>query len=175
MGSGLWVEFLGSLTRRVLRGVKLVVSDAPGGLQAAFTHVLSASWQRCREHFMGNGTGHADNTQGSVVSAWVPTAFAQDDAAATRKQWRQVADQLRPRVGKLAALMDDAEADVLVGMNFTALHRAKLHSTNPLERLNGENKRHSDVVGIFPNEAAVTRLISALQCACYMTLETMRE
>jgi putative transposase len=113
----------------------------------------------------------------------VGTAFAQDDAQAARKQWRDVADQLRPRVSKLATLMDSAEADVLAYMNFPLPHRAKLHSTNPLERLNGEIKRRSDVVGIFPNEAAVVRLIGALlleqndewavQRARYMTLETM--
>ncbi len=118
-----------------------------------------------------------------IVSAWVGTAFAQDDAAAARKQWRQVADQARPRVPKLAALMDDAEADVLAYMSFPAQHRAKLHSTNPLERLNGEIKRRSEVVGIFPNEGAVTRLIGALlleqndewavQRARYMSLETI--
>ncbi len=118
-----------------------------------------------------------------MVSAWVGTAFAQDDAPAARKQWREVADQARPRVPKLAALMDDAEADVLAYMGFPAQHRAKLHSTNPLERLNGEIKRRSEVVGIFPNEAAVIRLIGALlleqndewavQRARYMTLETI--
>ena len=98
----------------------------------------------------------------SIVAAWIGTAFAQNDAEAARKQWREVADQARPRVPRLAALMDDAEADVLAYMNFPAQHRAKLHSTNPLERLNGEIKRRSDVVGIFPNEAAVVRLIGAL-------------
>ena len=178
-----WVEFLRSLTRRGLRGVKLVVSDAHEGLKAAITRVLSATWQRCRVHFMRNAMAHAGKTQRRIVSAWVGTAFAQDDAANARKQWRQVADQLRPRVSKLATLMDDAEADVLAYMNFPPQHRAKLHSTNPLERLNGEIKRRSDVVGIFPNEAAVTRLIGALlleqndewavQRARYMTLETI--
>ena len=111
------------------------------------------------------------------------TAFAQDDAVAAKKQWREVADQARPRVPKLAAFMDEAETDVLAYMQFPAPHRAKIHSTNPLERLNGEIKRRSEVVGIFPNEAAVVRLIGALlleqndewtvQRARYMTLETI--
>ncbi len=178
-----WVEFLRSLARRGLRGVKLVVSDAHEGLKAAITRVLHATWQRCRVHFMRNAMAYAGKTQRRIVSAWVGTAFAQDDARAARKQWRQVADQLRPRVAKLATLMDAAEADVLAYMNFPAQHRPKLHSTNPLERLNGEIKRRSDVVGIFPNEAAVVRLIGALlleqhdewavQRARYMSLETI--
>jgi putative transposase len=178
-----WTEFLRSLARRGLRGVKLVVSDAHEGLKAAITKVLGATWQRCRVHFMRNAMAHAGKTQRRIVSAWIGTAFAQDDADAARKQWRQVADQLRPRVAKLAALMDDAEADVLAYMGFSAQHRAKIHSTNPLERLNGEIKRRSEVVGIFPNEAAVIRLIGALlleqndewavQRARYMTLETI--
>ena len=178
-----WVEFLRSLARRGLRGVKLVVSDAHEGLKAAITKILGAAWQRCRVHFMRNALAYAGKTQRRIVSAWVGTAFAQDDAAAARKQWRQVADQARPRVPKLAALMDDAEADVLAYMGFPAQHRAKLHSTNPLERLNGEIKRRSEVVGIFPNEEAVTRLIGALlleqndewavQRARYMSLETI--
>jgi len=178
-----WVEFLRSLARRGLRGVKLVVSDAHEGLKAAIAKILGAAWQRCRVHFMRNALAYAGKTQRRIVSAWVGTAFAQDDAAAARKQWRQVADQARPRVPKLAALMDDAEADVLAYMSFPAQHRAKLHSTNPLERLNGEIKRRSEVVGIFPNEGAVTRLIGALlleqndewavQRARYMSLETI--
>ncbi len=178
-----WVEFLRSLARRGLRGVKLVISDAHEGLKAAITKILGAAWQRCRVHFMRNALAYAGKTQRRIVSAWVGTAFAQDDAAAARKQWRQVADQARPRVPKLAALMDDAEADVLAYMSFPAQHRAKLHSTNPLERLNGEIKRRSEVVGIFPNEDAVTRLIGALlleqndewavQRARYMSLETI--
>lgn len=178
-----WVEFLRSLARRGLRGVKLVTSDAHEGLKAAIVKVLGATWQRCRVHFMRNALAYAGKTQRRIVSAWIGTAFAQDDAAAARKQWREVADQARPRVPKLAALMDDAEADVLAYMGFPAQHRAKLHSTNPLERLNGEIKRRSEVVGIFPNEAAVTRLIGALlleqndewavQRARYMSLETI--
>ncbi len=144
---------------------------------------LNATWQRCRVHFMRNALAYAGKTQRRLVSAWVGTAFAQDDAASARKQWREVADQARPRVPKLAALMDDAEADVLPYMSFPTQHRAKIHSTNPIERLNGEIKRRSDVVGIFPNEAALTRLIGAIlleqndewsvQRARYMTLETI--
>ena len=178
-----WVEFLRSLARRGLRGVKLVVSDAHEGLKTAISKVLNATWQRCRVHFMRNALAYAGKTQRRIVSAWVGTAFAQDDALAARKQWRQVADQVRPRVPKLASLMDAAEADVLAYMDFPTQHRAKLHSTNPLERLNGEIKRRSDVVGIFPNEEAVVRLIGALlleqndewavQRARYMSLETI--
>ena len=178
-----WVEFLRSLARRGLRGAKLVISDAHEGLKAAITKVLSATWQRCRVHFMRNALAHAGKTQRRIVSAWIGTAFAQHDAAAASKQWRDVADQARQRVPKLAALMDEAETDVLAYMKFPAQHRAKLHSTNPIEPLNGEIKRRSDVVGIFPNEAAVTRLIGAIlleqndewsvQRSRYMTLETI--
>jgi putative transposase len=178
-----WVEFLRSLARRGLRGVKLVVSDAHEGLKAAITKVLSATWQRCRVHFMRNALAYSGKTQRRIVSAWIGTAFAQDDAAAARKQWREVADQARSRVPKLATLMDEAEADVLAYMGFPGQHRTKLHSTNPIERVNHEIKRRSDVVGIFPNEAAVTRLIGSLlleqndewavQRSRYMTLETI--
>ena len=97
-----------------------------------------------------------------MVSAFIATAFAQDDAAAAKVQWRRVADQLRPKLPKLAGFLDEAETDVLAYMAFPAAHRAKLHSTNPLERLNGEIKRRTEVVGIFPNEEAVIRLVGAI-------------
>ena len=132
---------------------------------------------------MRNALVYAGKTQRRIVSAWVGTAFAQDDAAAAKKQWREVADQARPRVPKLAAFMDEAETDVVAYMQFPARHRAKIHSTNPFERLNGEIKRRSDVIGIFPSEAAVVRLIGALlleqndewaaQRARQMTLQTI--
>lgn len=178
-----WVEFLRKLARRGLRGVKLVVSDAHEGLKAAVTRVLNATWQRCRVHFMRNVLAHAGKQGRRVVSAFIATAFAQNDAKAAQAQWRQVADQLRPRVPKLAAMMDDAEAEVLAYMGFPPAHRLKLHSTNPIERLNGEIKRRTDVVGIFPNEQAIIRLVGAIlleqndewavQRARYMTLETI--
>ena len=178
-----WTAFLRKLARRGLRGVKLVISDAHEGLKAAVSKVLSATWQRCRVHFQRNALAHAGRSGRRVVSAFIATAFAQDDADAARQQWRRVADQLRPKVPKLATLMDESEADVLAYMTFPPQHRAKLHSTNPLERLNGEIKRRTEVVGIFPNEAAVTRLVGAIlleqndewsvQRARYMTLETI--
>ena len=178
-----WTDFLRSLTRRGLRGVKLVISDAHQGLKAAVAKVLNATWQRCRVHFMRNALAHAGKQGRRVVSAFIATAFAQDDAGAARTQWRQVADHLRPKVKKLAEFMDAAEDDVLAYMNFPAAHRTKLHSTNPIERLNGEIKRRTDVVGIFPNEEAITRLVGAIlleqndewavQRARYMTLETI--
>ena len=111
---------------------------------------------------MRNALGHAGTSGRRVVSAFVATAFAQEDAAAAREQWRRVADQLRPKLPKLAVLMDEAEPDVLAYMHFPTQHRAKLHSTNPLERLNAEIKRRTQVVGIFPNEAAITRLVGAI-------------
>jgi transposase-like protein len=179
----LWLDFLRSLARRGLRGVKLVISDAHEGVKAAVTKVLRASWQRCRVHFMRTALAHAGKTQRRIVSAWIGTAFAEADAPAAHAQWRRVADQIRPKVPKLAALMDGAEEDVLAYMSFPTAHRAKLHSTNPIERLNGEIKRRTDVVGIFPNEAAAIRLIGAIlleqsdewatQRARYMTLETI--
>ena len=179
-----WLDFLRTLKRRGLAGVKLVISDAHEGLKAAVTKVLlRATWQRCRVHFARNALAHAGKTQRRIVSAWIGTAYAQEDAAAAHTQWRTVADQLRPKVPKLAALMDAAEEDVLAYMHFPPAHRTKLHSTNPIERLNGEIKRRTDVVGIFPNEAAVVRLVGAIlleqsdewatQRARYMTLETI--
>ena len=178
-----WTEFLRKLARRGLRGVRLVISDAHEGLKAAITKVLHATWQRCRVHLMRNLLAHAGRQGRGVVSAFIATAFAQEDAETARAQWRQVADQLRPKVAKLAALMDEVEPDVLAYMTFPAAHRPKLHSTNPIERLNGEIKRRTEVVGIFPNEAAITRLVGAIlleqndewavQRARYMTLETI--
>jgi putative transposase len=157
-----WSGFLRSLTRRGLRGVKLVISDAHEGLKAAAAKVLKATWQRCRVHFLRNALAHAGKGQRQVVLALINTVFAQETQEAAIAQWRTVADQLRTKFPKLAALMDDAENDVLAFMSFPKAHRTQIHSTNPLERLNAEIKRRTDVVGIFPNEAAITRLVGAL-------------
>ena len=178
-----WTAFLRKLARRGLRGVKLVISDAHEGIKAAVSKLLCASWQRCRVHFMRNALAHAGKSGRRVVSAFIATAFAQETPEAASQQWRSVADQMRPKLPKLAGLMDDAEPDVLAYMAFPKEHRAKLYSTNPIERLNGEIKRRTNVVGIFPNEAAITRLIGAIlleqndewavQRGRYMSLETM--
>jgi putative transposase len=178
-----WTAFLRKLARRGLRGVKLVISDAHEGIKTSVAKVMNTTWQRCRVHFMRNALAHAGRSGQRVFSAFIATAFAQEDAEAARQQWRRVADQLRPKVPKLAALMDSAETDVLAYMSFPAAHRIKLHSTNSLERLNGEIKRRTEVVGIFPNEAAITRLVGAIlleqndewavQRARYMTLESI--
>jgi putative transposase len=179
----IWTEFLRKLTRRGLSGVKLVVSDAHEGIKAAVSKVLCATWQRCRVHFMRNALAHAGKSGRRVVSAFIATAFAQDTPGAASTQWRSVADQIRPKVPKLASLMDSAEQDVLAYMTFPKQHWVKLHSTNPIERLNGEIKKRTDVVGIFPNDDAIVRLVGALllehndewavQRSRYMTLETM--
>ena len=178
-----WGEFLRKLARRGLRGVKLVISDAHEGLKAAVAKVLGASWQRCRVHFMRNALAHANKNGRRVVSAFIATAFAQGSPDAAGKQWRHVADQLRAKLPKLAVLLDEAEVDVLAFMSFPREHWDKISSTNPIERLNGEIKRRANVVGIFPNDDAIVRLVGAIlmeqndewavQRARYMTLETI--
>jgi len=180
-----WTDFLRSLARRGLRGVKLVISDAHEGIKAAVSRVFSATWQRCRVHFARNALAHAGRSGRRVVAAFIATAFAQETVEDAKVQWRKVSDQLRPTVPKLAKLMDTAEEDVLAYMSFPLQHRTKLHSTNPLERLNGEIKRRTEVVGIFPNEDAIVRLVGAIlleqndewavQRARYMTLESVSQ
>jgi len=170
----IWTALLRKLTRRGLRGVKLVVSDAHEGIRAAVSKVLCASWQRCRVHFMRNVLAHAGKSGRRVVSAFIASA-----------QWRTVADQIRRKGPKLAAIMNEAEADVLAYMTFPKEHRAKPHSTNPIGRLNGEIKRRTEVVGIFPNDDTVIRLVGAIlleqndewavQRARYMTMETINQ
>ncbi len=177
-----WLGFLRRLEKRGLKGVKLVISDAHEGLKAAIAQVFKASWQRCRVHFMRNALAHVPKAQHQMVAAAIRSVFAQNTQAEGSKTWRHVADQLRARLPKLAALMDEAEADVIAFMAFPRAHWPKLHSTNPIERLNKEVKRRADVVGIFPNEASIIRLVGAILLEQndewqlqhrYMTLETM--
>jgi len=177
-----WTKFLRSLTRRGLRGVKLVISDAHEGLKKAAAKVLSATWQRCRVHFMRNALAHVGSKQRQMVAAAIRTAFTQESQDGARKEWRAVADRLRERFPKLGELMDEAEDDCLAHMSFHKDHWPQLHSTNPLERLNGEIKRRTDVVAIFPNEAAIVRLVGAMLLEQndewavqrrYMSLETL--
>jgi len=134
-------------------------------------------------HFQRNALAHAGKRGRRVVTAFIATAFAQETAEAASAQWRSVADQIRPRVPKLAAIMDEAEHDVPAYVSFPKEHPAKLHSTNPIERVDGEIKRRTEVVGIFPNDETVGRLVGALlperndewavQRGRYMTPETI--
>ena len=136
-----WGEFLRSLHRRGLRGVKLIISDAHEGLKAAIRRVFAASWQRCRVHWMRNALADVAKAQTSMVAAALRQAFIQPDRKAASQTLRHVADQLRSKFPKLAAFIDTSEADVLSYMDFPAQHRTKIHSTNPIERLNKEVKR----------------------------------
>lgn len=158
-----WLRFLRGLVARGLTGVQLVVSDAHEGLRQAIGAVLhGASWQRCRVHFLRNALALAPKGAQQLVAATIRTVFAQPTPEAARRQWRQVADGFRERWPRLAALMDEAEAGVLAYLAFPATHWRQIWSTNPLERLNKELKRRTDVVGIFPNPLAVLRLVGAL-------------
>jgi transposase-like protein len=179
-----WATFLRKLLKRGLSGVKLVISDAHEGLKAAIRRVLGATWQRCRVHWMRNALAHVSKSQQTMVAAALRQAFLQPDQPSARRVWRGMADQFRERWARLADLLDESEHDVLAYMGFPAQHRAKLHSTNPLERLNKEIKRRADVVGIFPCEASITRLIGAVLLEAndewqlqhrYMQLEAMAE
>lgn len=157
-----WVEFLRRLVRRGLRGVQLVISDAHEGWKAAIAQVLNAPWQRCRVHFMRALLVRVPKAPQGMVAAAVRQVFTQTDPAAAHALWRQVADQLRGRFPRVAALLDEAEDDVLAYFAFPEDHRVNLHSTTGLERLNKEVKRRANVVGIFPNEASIRRLIGAM-------------
>lgn len=157
-----WATFLKSLLRRGLQGVKLVISDAHEGLKAAIRRVFSASWQRCRVHWMRNALAYMPKAQQSMAAAALRQAFLQPDREAASQALRHVADQLRPKWPKFGTFIDNSETDVLAHMDFPAQHRSRIHSTNSLERLNKEVKRRADVVGIFPNEASIIRLIGAV-------------
>ena len=179
---GFWSAFLRRLTHRGLRGVKLVISDAHEGLKAAVRKVVGAGWQRCRVHCMRNALQRVPKRGQSMVTAALRTAFDQPNAEAAHAQWRQLIEVFEGSHPKLAALMSAAEYDVLAYKAFPREHWSQLHSTNPLERLNKAIKRRTRVVGIFPNDAAIVRLVGALMLEQndewavtrrYMTLETI--
>ena len=174
-----WIEFLRSLADRGLRGVKLVIAD---DLRAAARRVFNATHQRCRVHWMRNALAHAPAKSRAAVAAMLKTIFAQDTKAEAEKQWDIVADAFREKQPKLGALMDASRDDVLAYMSFPREHWTQIASTNPLERVNREVKRRSDVIGIFPNDGAIVRLVGALMLETndewavarrYMSLETL--
>ena len=177
-----WTKFLRSLTNRGLRGIKLVISDSHEGLKAAARKVLGATWQRCRVHVMRNALANVNAKSRGMVAAAIRTAFVQETEKEAHTEWRVVADRLRQRFPRASAVMDAAEHDVLAYMTFPKIHWSQIHSTNPIERLNREVKRRTNVVQIFPNEAAIVRLVGALLleqndewavCRRYMSLETL--
>jgi len=145
-----WTDFLRSLTRRGLRGVKLVISDSHSGLKAAIAKIFQATWQRCRVHFMRNALAHAGKGQRQMVLALISTAFAQETAEAASAQWDVVADQLTSKFPKLSVMLGEAKYDVLAFMGFPKAHRTQIASTNPLERVNAEIKRRTDVAASSP-------------------------
>jgi putative transposase len=158
-----WLQFLRSLVARGLGGVQLVISDAHEGLKGAISAVLQgAAWQRCRVHFVRNALALVPKPAAQMVAATIRTIFVQPDADTARTTWRRVADGFRERFPRLAVLLDTAEADVLAYLGFPREHWQQIWSNNPLERLNKEIKRRTDVVGIFPNTAAVVRLVGAI-------------
>jgi putative transposase len=158
-----WAEFLRGLVGRGLAGVQLVISDAHEGLKAAIAQTLAGTtWQRCRVHFMRNVLAHIPHGDKDMVAAIVRTVFAQPDRAAARQQVTEVVARLDKHFPKAAALLRAAEDDVLAYMSFPREHWTRIYSTNPLERLNAEVKRRTNVVGIFPNDASITRLVGAM-------------
>jgi putative transposase len=157
-----WRGFLRSLRARGLEGVQLVISDAHTGLKAAIAKVFGCPWQRCTVHFLRDMLGHVARTQQPLVSGAIRGIFTAASAAEARQRLGQVVDQLRPHAAKVARLLEDAEADLLAFYGFPAEHWSKLRSTNPLERVNREIGRRTDVVGIFPNDAALLRLAGML-------------
>lgn len=157
-----WMKFLRSLADRGLRGVKLVIADDHKGLRAAARRVFNATHQRCRVHWMRNALAHAPAKSRTAMAAMLKTIFAQETKAEAERQWDIVADALREKQPKLGALMDVSRDDVLAYMSFPREHWAQIASTNPLERVNREVKRRADVIGIFPNDDAVIRLVGAL-------------
>jgi transposase-like protein len=158
-----WKAFLRGLTSRGLKGVELVISDAHEGLKQAVAAVLAGSaWQRCRVHFMRNVLAHVPKADKSIVAAGIRTIFAQPNQDAARQQMAEVLAAMEPRWPKAAAVLANGEEEVLTYMTFPVEHWTRIYSTNPLERLNREVKRRTDVVSIFPDADSVLRLVGSI-------------
>ena len=157
-----WTEFLRSLVARGLVGVQLAISDAHPGLKAAIARVLGSSWQRCTVHFLRDLRGHCRKDQHDALGALIRQIFTAADGADARRRLADAIGQLEPRLPKIARLLEEAEDDVLAFYAFPSEHWPKLRSTNPLERFNREIGRRTDVVGIFPDDPSLIRLVSML-------------
>jgi len=158
-----WTAFLKGLRARGLDGVQLVISDHHLGLKEAIGAVfVGSAWQRCRVHFIRNVLARVPRASAEMVAAAVRTIFAQPDAAHVRSQLGEVTRMLAPQFPEVASMLTDASEDLLAFSAFPLAHWRKIWSTNPLERVNGEIKRRTNVVGIFPNDAAVVRLVTAV-------------
>jgi putative transposase len=177
-----WREFLRSLVRRGLTGVQLAISDAHPGLKAALAQVLGCAWQRCTVHFLRDCLGHARRDQHGLLAALIRPIFRSESGEEARQRLEDALAQLERALPKVAALLADAEEDILAFYAFPAEHWSKLRSTNPLERFNREIGRRTDVVGIFPDDASLVRLVSMLAIEandewlvtrCYMSRQSM--
>jgi putative transposase len=177
-----WREFLRSLVRRGLAGVQLAISDAHPGLKAALAQVLGCAWQRCTVHFLRDCLGHARKDQHGLLAALIRPIFRACSAAEARARLREALAQLERVLPRVAALLAEAEEDILAFYAFPAEHWSKLRSTNPLERFNREIGRRTDVVGIFPDDRSLIRLVSMLAIEandewlvtrCYMSRQSM--
>src|SRR3954468_11107453 len=157
-----WREFLRSLRARGLTGVRLCVSDCHEGLKNAIAQVLGTPWQRCTVHFLRNMLGHCAKSQQPMIAAAIRGIFAADNGQQARERLAEVVERLQPLAPKVAQLLLDAEEDLLGFYAFPREHWSKLRSTNPLERVNREIGRRTDVVGIFPNDASLIRLAGML-------------
>ena len=177
-----WREFLRSLVRRGLTGVQLAISDAHPGLKAALATVLGCAWQRCTVHFLRDCLGHARKDQHGLLGALIRPIFGAEAGEEARGRLGEAVTQLELALPKVAALLEEAEEDILAFYAFPTEHWRKLRSTNPLERFNREIGRRTDVVGIFPDDRSLVRLASMLAIEandewlvgrCYMSRQSM--
>jgi putative transposase len=157
-----WCDFLRGLVARGLVGVQLAISDAHAGLKAAIAKVLGCAWQRCTVHFLRDGLGHARKDQHGLLAALIRPIFNAASLAEARDRLSEAVAHLEGSLGKVATLLEDAEPDILAFYSFPADHWRKLRSTNPHERFNKEIGRRTDVVGIFPDDRSLIRLVGML-------------